>query len=39
MAGYSKGNKKPAFFRYPVHCAKIAHDDKIYVCDRGNDRI
>jgi DNA-binding beta-propeller fold protein YncE len=39
MAGYSKGDKKPAFFRNPVHCVKIANDGKIYVCDRGNDRI
>ena len=39
MADYSKGNKKPAFFRNPVHCVKIANDGKIYVCDRGNDRI
>jgi NHL repeat len=36
---YTKGNKKPAFFRNPVHCVKIAKDGKIYVCDRGNDRI
>ena len=36
---YAKGNKKPAFFRNPVHCVKIANDGKIYVCDRGNDRI
>ncbi len=35
----SKGNKKPVFFRNPVHCVKIANDGKIYVCDRGNDRI
>ena len=34
-----KGVKKPAFFRNPVHCVKIADDGKIYVCDRGNDRI
>jgi DNA-binding beta-propeller fold protein YncE len=34
-----KGNKKPAFFRNPVHCVKIAEDGKLYVCDRGNDRI
>jgi DNA-binding beta-propeller fold protein YncE len=39
MADYSKGNKKPAYFRNPVHCVKIANDGKIYVCDRGNDRI
>jgi DNA-binding beta-propeller fold protein YncE len=35
----AKGNKKPAFFRNPVHCVKIANDGKIYVCDRGNDRL
>src|SRR5260370_4782919 len=34
-----KGNQKPAFFRNPVHCVKIATDGKMYVCDRGNDRI
>lgn len=39
MNDYSKGNKKPAFFRNPAHCVKIANDGKIYVCDRGNDRI
>ena len=39
IADYSKGNKKPAFFRNPVHCVKISNDGKIYVCDRGNDRI
>ena len=38
-ADYAKGNTKPAFFRNPVHCVKIADDGKIYVCDRGNDRI
>jgi DNA-binding beta-propeller fold protein YncE len=35
----AKGESKPAFFRNPVHCVKIADDGKIYVCDRGNDRI
>ena len=39
MVDYSKGNKKPTFFRNPVHCVKISNDGKIYVCDRGNDRI
>jgi len=39
IAGYTKGEKKPAFFRNPVHCVKVANDGKIYVCDRGNDRI
>jgi DNA-binding beta-propeller fold protein YncE len=33
------GRTKPMFFRNPVHCVKIADDGKIYVCDRGNDRI
>jgi DNA-binding beta-propeller fold protein YncE len=36
---YAKGNRKPAFFRNPVHCVKLSNDGKIYVCDRGNDRI
>jgi len=36
---YARGDRKPAFFRNPVHCVKIADDGKIYVCDRGNDRI
>jgi DNA-binding beta-propeller fold protein YncE len=39
IADYTKGNKKPPFFRTPVHCVEIANDGKIYVCDRGNDRI
>ncbi|HKD08231.1 MAG TPA: hypothetical protein VKB79_20185 [Bryobacteraceae bacterium] len=36
---FEKGDKKPAFFRNPVHCVKIANDGRMYVCDRGNDRI
>ena len=39
IGDYSKGNRKPAFFRTPVHCVKLANDGRIYVCDRGNDRI
>ena len=35
----ARGNTKPAFFRNPVHCVKIAADGKIYVCDRGNNRV
>ena len=38
-ADSAKGNKKPAFFRNPVHCVKLSNDGKIYVCDRGNNRI
>jgi hypothetical protein len=36
---FVKGDTKPAFFRNPVHCVKLAQDGKLYVCDRGNDRI
>ncbi len=36
---YAKGNMKPAFFRNPVHCARLSKDGFLYVCDRGNDRI
>lgn len=39
MDDYLKDNKKPAFFRNPVHCVKVASDGKIYVCDRGNNRV
>jgi hypothetical protein len=39
ITDYTKGIKKPAFFRNPVHCVKLANDGKLYVCDRGNDRI
>ena len=30
---------KPKFFRSPVHCAKLANDGLLYVCDRGNNRV
>jgi DNA-binding beta-propeller fold protein YncE len=36
---FHRGKTKPAFFRNPVHCVTIAHDGKLYVCDRGNNRI
>ena len=26
-------------FRTPVHCAQVANDGMVYVCDRPNDRI
>ena len=32
-------NMKPKFFRSPVHCAKLANDGLLYVCDRGNNRV
>jgi hypothetical protein len=27
------------YFRNPVHCVRITHDRRVYVCDRVNDRI
>jgi DNA-binding beta-propeller fold protein YncE len=30
---------KPKFFRSPVHCAKLANDGQLYVCDRSNNRV
>jgi DNA-binding beta-propeller fold protein YncE len=39
MNDFTKGNRKPAFFRNPVHCVKISKDGLIYVCDRGNNRV
>ena len=35
---YEPGDR-PEQFRGPVHCAIPSHDDMIYVCDRGSDRI
>ena len=29
----------PQFFRTPVHCVRITHDNKVYVCDRVNNRL
>jgi DNA-binding beta-propeller fold protein YncE len=36
---FTRGATKPAFFRNPVHCAKLSKDGLIYVCDRGNNRV
>jgi NHL repeat len=38
-ADYKAGKMKPGFFRSPVHCAKLANDGLLYVCDRSNNRI
>jgi DNA-binding beta-propeller fold protein YncE len=38
-ADFKAGNLKPKFFRSPVHCAKLAKDGLLYVCDRGNNRV
>jgi len=36
---FKAGNMKPKFFRSPLHCAKLASDGLLYVCDRGNNRV
>ena len=36
---YVPGEPLPQQFVGPVHCAEPSHDDLIYVCDRGSDRI
>ena len=36
---FRKGALKPTFFRSPLHCAKLANDGLLYVCDRGNNRV
>jgi hypothetical protein len=36
---YKAGRLTPKFFRSPVHCAKLANDGLLYVCDRGNNRV
>lgn len=36
---FKAGHMKPKFFRSPVHCAKLANDGLLYVCDRGNNRV
>ena len=40
IADAYKADAPPAQqFRNPVHCAMLADDGLLYVCDRGNDRI
>ncbi len=36
---YDPNEPLPQQFVGPVHCAEPSHDDLIYVCDRGADRI
>jgi NHL repeat len=38
-AEFRHGDPKPKFFRSPLHCAKLANDGQLYVCDRSNNRI
>ncbi len=36
---FRRGEMKPKLFRSPLHCAKLAADGLLYVCDRGNNRV
>ena len=36
---YDPNAPPPQQFGSPVHCAELAHDGLLYVCDRSNDRI
>jgi len=38
-ADFRKGEMKPAFFRSPLHCAKLSNDGLLYACDRNNNRV
>ncbi|MDP9112939.1 MAG: hypothetical protein M3O20_04575 [Acidobacteriota bacterium] len=39
MGRYNPNDPPPQQFRNPVHCAELANDNQLYVCDRVNDRI
>ena len=39
MGPYNPDGPPPAQFRNPVHCADLARDGNLYVCDRANDRV
>jgi DNA-binding beta-propeller fold protein YncE len=36
---YEPGETPPQAFRTPVHCAELANDGLLYVCDRPSNRI
>jgi DNA-binding beta-propeller fold protein YncE len=36
---YQPGETPPEVFRTPVHCAELANDGLLYVCDRPSNRI
>jgi DNA-binding beta-propeller fold protein YncE len=38
-ADFRRGATKPAFFRSPLHCARLSNDGFLYACDRGNNRV
>jgi len=39
MGRYNPNDPPPQQFRNPVHCADLANDNLLYVCDRVNDRL
>ena len=39
FGNYNPDAPAPAQFRNPVHCADLARDGLLYVCDRANDRL
>jgi DNA-binding beta-propeller fold protein YncE len=39
LGPYNPNGPPAQQFRNPVHCAMLANDDLLYVCDRVNDRI
>jgi DNA-binding beta-propeller fold protein YncE len=39
MGPYTPGEPPAKQFRTPVHCAEMANDGMVYVCDRPNDRV
>jgi hypothetical protein len=39
LGRYDPNAPPPQQFRNPVHCAELAHDNLLYVCDRANDRV
>jgi len=39
LGPYKPNDPPPQQFRNPVHCAQLANDNLLYVCDRVNDRI
>ena len=39
MRGYANDRGEEIIARNPVHCVRLTHDGKVYVCDRVNDRL
>lgn len=39
LPAYAPGETPPRSFRNPVHCARLARDGLVYVCDRSSNRI